>query len=87
MELECECIATGVQTDSPDALAFSVSVLRDGGWILAAHGLTGAADVSASKARRVRVTWEDTDLHKIGGLSTARSGGGLHVRLFGLTMS
>ena len=87
MELECECILTGVQTDSPDALAFSVSVLRDGGWILAAHGLTGAADVSASKARRVRVTWEDTDLHKIGGLSTARSGGGLHVRLFGLAMS
>lgn len=31
----------------------------------------------------VRVVWESTDLHKMGGLSTARSGGGLHVAVFG----
>ena len=39
---------------------------------------------AAAETRAVRVRWEDTDLHKCGGLSTARSGGGLHAELVGL---
>ena len=41
------------------------------------------ADEKTFTCRKVRARWETTDLHKLGGLSTARSGGGLHAHPVG----
>jgi len=89
---ESDTVVAGLCTDAPPHVEtpLSVAVLRgdaDAGeaanWetietraVAAATRVFSAAPVTC---RRVRARWETTDLHKLGGLSTARSGGGIHA--------
>jgi len=45
------------------------------------HGVTVLKEMPHATAYRLR--WASTDLHQTGGLSTARSGGGLHAEVLG----
>jgi len=83
----------GVHTDVPyESLCFNVKALRsDGQWHdvplsrnKVAWGRAFAEPID--DARSVRVTWPDTDLHKLPG-STYRSGGGLHANIVGCSTS
>jgi hypothetical protein len=83
----------GVHTDALyESLCFNVKALRsDGQW----HDVPLSCDKVAwgrafaqpiDDARSIRVTWPDTDLHKLPG-STYRSGGGLHANIVGCSTS
>ena len=83
----------GVHTDALyESLCFNVKALRsDGQW----HEVPLSRDKVAwgrafaqpiDDARSIRVTWPDTDLHKLPG-STYRSGGGLHANIVGCSTS
>eukprot|EP00639_Heterosigma_akashiwo_P015558 CAMPEP_0206388784 /NCGR_PEP_ID=MMETSP0294-20121207/17508_1 /ASSEMBLY_ACC=CAM_ASM_000327 /TAXON_ID=39354 /ORGANISM="Heterosigma akashiwo, Strain CCMP2393" /LENGTH=403 /DNA_ID=CAMNT_0053840615 /DNA_START=116 /DNA_END=1323 /DNA_ORIENTATION=+ len=83
-------VVTAVRTDSGPALPFALSFSRDGGatWEQAAAGLRGAPLACLPQpvtAQAFRLAWAETDLHKSEGLSTARSGGGLHAQLLGFS--
>ena len=84
-----------VRTDSV-TLPFSLDVQRRGGgggkggggggnWEEVATNLRGPlAGVGPLRGvTGARLTWASTDLHQTGGLSTARSGGGLHADFWG----
>ena len=89
---ESDTLVAGLCTDAPPhaETPLQVAVLRgdaDGGdpanWeTVATRSVAGATRVFEAApvvCRRVRARWETTDLHKLGGLSTARSGGGIHA--------
>ena len=91
---DTDTLVAGVYTDAPTAeTPLEVAVLRgdaDAGdasaWEKIETRAVGAARVFAAapvSCRRVRARWETTDLHKLGGLSTARSGGGVHAHPLG----
>jgi hypothetical protein len=91
---DTDTLVAGVYPDAPTAeTPLEVAVLRgdaDAGdasaWEKIETRAVGAARVFAAapvSCRRVRARWETTDLHKLGGLSTARSGGGVHAHPLG----
>ena len=88
-----ETVVAGVYTDAPSELPMVVYHLAEGEgerWVEARTRATegqGRAVViePAVKTRAVRVAWETTDLHKTGGLSSARSGGGVHAHILATT--
>lgn len=80
-------LAMAVRTDSPSDLPMKVWCKTYGG-VWEEVGVNGSSPgvvelVPALQCHAVRVRWEDTDLHKCGGLSSARSGGGLHAEILG----
>ena len=84
-----ETRVVGVYTDAPSELPVAVYHLAEGEeerWVEARTRETATRGrvvvvEPAVKTRGVRVAWETTDLHKTGGLSTARSGGGVHAHI------
>jgi len=85
VEFEGDCLLTGVRTDSMQ-LPYAVDVLVGNAWTAHGSGLLGDTDLTPVECARARVTWEGTDLHKSGGLSTARSGGGFHCEFTGIVL-
>eukprot|EP00927_Polykrikos_kofoidii_P054275 TRINITY_DN48712_c0_g1_i1.p1 TRINITY_DN48712_c0_g1~~TRINITY_DN48712_c0_g1_i1.p1 ORF type:complete len:654 (+),score=73.63 TRINITY_DN48712_c0_g1_i1:158-1963(+) len=82
-DFDREYRVTGVRTDSVD-LPFSVSYLaKTGKWVQATSGLTGFATVIPFVASSCRLSWADTNMHQLRGLSTYRSGGGVHAAFVG----
>lgn len=87
--LEGRGLVLAVRTDSPDDLPLEVWCEDEAGVFVRAAAARGSQygawelDPPVSTGR-VRVRWEDTDLHKCGGLSSARSGGGLHAEIVGV---
>ena len=88
-----ETRVVGVYTDAPSELPVAVYHLAEGEeerWVEARTRETATRGrvvviEPAVKTRGVRVAWETTDLHKTGGLSTARSGGGVHAHILATT--
>lgn len=77
-------ILSAVWTDSVE-LPYSIMYENEmGDWIKLKDGCTGISkDVSFrnASAKKWKVCWESTDMHKSHGLSTMRGGGGFHVEL------
>ena len=90
-----DTLVAGLYLDAPttDEMPLEVAVLRgdaDAGaaenWQKIETKTVGSARVFAAEpvsCRRVRARWATTDLHKLGGLNTARSGGGIHAHPVG----
>jgi hypothetical protein len=86
IEFRHEVDVGGIRTDSGVDLPYRVERLLEGRgqWELVQGGCTGNTrlDGGAVFTRALRLTWESTDMHKSGGLSTMRSGGGLHAEVW-----
>ena len=93
---ERDTLVAGLCTDAPPhaEVPMQLSVLRgdaDAGeaanWenvaTRAVADATRVFEAAPVACRRLRARWETTDLHKLGGLSTARSGGGIHAHPVG----
>ena len=74
----------GIRTDSSPELPYIVECqAKDGEWEVVDTHCTGNTRLSTpSLTRAVRLTWESTDMHQARGLSTMRSGGGLHAEVW-----
>ncbi|CAE8686972.1 unnamed protein product [Polarella glacialis] len=74
---------TGVRTDCLD-LPFDIYYLAEGGdWVKFGIGLTGATAVSAVVTSACKISWNETNMFQLRGLSTMRSGGGIHAEFLG----
>jgi len=76
---------SGVWTDSVN-LPYSIKYYDDNNnekkWVVWRQDCKGTiSGIDSPKARRWRLCWNSTDLHQTKGLSTYRSGGGLHAEL------
>lgn len=75
---------SGVWTDSVE-LPYSIMYENEkGGWVKLKDGCTGIwkdASFHNVSAKKWKVCWKSTDMHKSHGLSTMRGGGGFHVEL------
>ena len=89
-----DTLVAGIYTDAPvDDTPVDVYVLERAEWRkirtrrVSSNSVQGASTfVFVDKPRmtkKIRARWESTDLHKLGGLSTARSGGGVHAHPVG----
>jgi len=83
-ELRDKSSISGVWSDSVE-LPYTVKYQNEhGDWIVLKTDCKGSffdATFSKVQAKRWRLHWESTDMHKTQGLSTYRSGGGLHAEL------
>jgi hypothetical protein len=80
-----ESKVVGIRSDSCE-LPFSIYAARgdQDEWTLLAEGCTGPWHLLREPfvGCKVRVAWENTDLHKSCGLSTYRAGGGFHAEVY-----
>jgi len=74
----------GLRTDSPPSLPYNIECLaKNGNWENAKANCEGNTRIPNSMmTKAVRLSWESTDMHQMNGLSTYRSGGGLHAEVF-----
>ena len=75
----------GVRTDSPPDLPYKIeSQTKGGAWELVEENCQGNTRVEGRgvTSKSMRLTWANTDLHKMKGLSTYRSGGGIHAEIW-----
>ena len=79
----------GVRTDSPPDLPYKVECqTKSGDWEVVKENCQGNTRVGRGggwgklSSKAVRLTWGSTDLHKTNGLSTYKSGGGIHAEVW-----
>ncbi len=77
----------GIRTDCIK-LPFSIEITQSANseWLeCLADCLGPIVEVQLPNVTGIRLVWKSTDLHVLGGLSTSRGGGGLHVEVIGAT--
>jgi len=74
----------GIKTDSSEELPYKVECLTKAGvWEVVKENCRGTTRLDSTvMTRAVKLSWMDTDMHKLGGLCTMRSGGGIHAEVW-----
>eukprot|EP00928_Gymnodinium_smaydae_P069969 TRINITY_DN53928_c0_g1_i1.p1 TRINITY_DN53928_c0_g1~~TRINITY_DN53928_c0_g1_i1.p1 ORF type:complete len:917 (+),score=100.01 TRINITY_DN53928_c0_g1_i1:69-2819(+) len=73
----------GVRTDSHH-LPYDAFYLTDAGdWVKFGDGLKGTVATTPVVAAACRLRWDNTDMHMLEGISSARGGGGIHAEFLG----